>query len=91
MPYRVEISPAAGRELRRLLLPVRDRLEPVIMALAEEPRPQGVRKLQGGERAYRIRVGDYRVVYEVYDNENLVVILRVGRRTESTYRRVQRD
>ena len=43
-------------------------------------------KIKGAERAYRIRAGDYQVVYEVYDNESLVLILRVARRTEITYR-----
>ena len=88
MPYRVEVSPAAGRDLRRLPAQVRDRLEPVIMALGEEPRPHGVRKIKGAEHAYRVRQGDYRVVYEVYDDEQLVVILYVGRRNEGTYRRM---
>ncbi len=48
--------------------------------------PQGVRKIKGAERAYRIRAGNYRVVYEIYDNENLVLILHIGLRTETTYR-----
>lgn len=63
-------------------------LERIILAvdgLAEEPWPAGVRKLKGGERAYRIRVGQYRVVYEVYNSDSLVLILHVGRRTETTY------
>lgn len=88
MPYRVEISPAAARDLRRLTLQVRDRVEPVITALANEPRPHGVRKIRREERAYRVRVGPYRVVYEVYDEEQWVIVLRVARRTEGTYRRV---
>lgn len=87
MPYRVEIAPAAGRDLRRFPPQVRGRLEPEILALRDEPRPHGVRKIQGEERAYRIRVGNYRVVYEVYENEKLVVILRVVRRSESSYRK----
>ncbi|MBM3120123.1 MAG: hypothetical protein FJ006_11380 [Chloroflexi bacterium] len=41
---------------------------------------------RGAERSYRIRTGNYRVVYEVYDDENLVLILHIGRRTETTYR-----
>ncbi len=48
--------------------------------------PPGVRKIEGAERAYRIRVGNYRIVYEVYDTENLVLILQVVRRTKTTYR-----
>lgn len=87
MPYRVEVSPAAGRDLRRLPPDVRARLETVVMALADEPRPPGVRKIQGEEQARRVRLGDHRVVYDVLDAEKLVVILHVGRRNERTYRR----
>ncbi|MBI3979394.1 MAG: type II toxin-antitoxin system RelE/ParE family toxin [Chloroflexi bacterium] len=88
MPYRVEISPAAGRDLRGLSAQIRGRLEPIIIALAEEPRPHGVRKIRAEERAYRIRLGEYRVIYDIYDRERLVVILQVVRRAEGTYRRV---
>ena len=88
--YRLEVSPAADRDLDKLKRRIQrhnfERLRVAIRDLADEPRPQGVRKIRGAERAYRIRVGSYRVVYEVYDSENLVVILQVVRRTEATYR-----
>lgn len=88
--YRLEVSPAADRDLDRLKKRIQrqdfERLRVTIRGLADEPRPQGVRKIRGAERAFRIRVGSYRVVYEVYDNENLVLILQVVRRTEATYR-----
>lgn len=88
--YRLEVSPAAGRDLGKLKQRIRrhefERLRTAIRGLANEPRPQRVRKIRGAERAYRIRAGNYRVVYEVYDNENLVLILQVARRTETTYR-----
>ena len=88
--YRIEVSPAAGRDLDRLKKRIQrhdfERLRIAIGSLADEPRPQGVRKIRGAERAFRIRVGSYRVVYEVYDDENLVLILQVARRTETTYR-----
>ena len=63
-----------------------ERLRTAVRGLANEPRPHGVRKIKGAERSYRIRVGNYRVVYDVYDNENLVLLLQVARRTEATYR-----
>ncbi len=89
--YRVEISPAADRDLERLKSRIRmqdfERLRNAVRGLAEEPRPQGVRKIRGAEKAYRIRVGNYRVVYDVYDSDNLVLILQVARRSETTYRR----
>ena len=88
--YRLEVSPAADRDLGKLKGRIRrqdfERLRDAVTGLAEEPRPQGIRKIKGEERAYRIRVGSYRVVYEVYDNDNLVLILQIVRRSETTYR-----
>lgn len=84
------VAPSADRDLAKLKGRIRRQdfecLRAAVRGLAEEPRPQGVRKIEGAERAYRIKVGNYRVVYEVYDNDNLVLILQVARRSESTYR-----
>ena len=66
---------------------VQTRLATPIQALAENPRPVGVRKLRGEERTWRIRVGPYRVVYDIFEDRALVVILKVARRSETTYRR----
>lgn len=88
--YSLEVSPAADRDLGRLKRQIQrqdlERLLVAIGGLANEPHPHGVRKIKGAERAYRIRVGNYRVIYEIYDTENLILILRVLRRTETTYR-----
>ena len=88
--YGLEVSPAADRDLERLKGRIRrqdfEHLRIAIGSLADEPRPHGVRKIEGTEKAYRIRAGNYRVVYEIYDNENLVLILQVVRRSETTYR-----
>ena len=88
--YRIEISPAAGRDLEKLKKRIQrhdfERLRDAVSSLADEPRPRGVRKIEGTEKAYRIRACSYRVVYEIYDSENLVLILQVVRRTETTYR-----
>ena len=88
--YRLEVSPAADRDLERLKRRIQrrnfERLRTAIRSLADDPRPRGVRKIEGAERAYRIRVGDYRVVYEIYDKEGLVLILQAARRSETTYR-----
>ena len=87
--YRLEVSPAADRDLERLKRRIQrhdfERLRVAIRGLADEPRPHKVRKIEGSERAYRIRVGNYRVVYKIYDAENLILILQVVRRTETTY------
>ena len=63
-----------------------EKLRSAIRSLADDPRPPGVRKIEGTRRAYRIRVGAYRVVYEIYDRERLVLLLRVARRGKGTYR-----
>lgn len=87
--YRLEVSPAADRDLGKLKQRIQrndfERLQAAVRDLANEPRPPGVRKIKGAENAYRIRAGNYRVVYEIYDKQNLVVILQVSRRTETTY------
>ena len=88
--YRLEVSPAVERDLDRLKQRIRrqdfERLRNAIRSLADEPRPRGVRKIKGAERTYRIRVGSYRVVYKIYGKENLVLLLQVARRAETTYR-----
>ncbi len=85
---RVELAPAAGRQLRRLPPGDAARLRGPILALAIEPRPPGEMKLVGTD-FWRLRVGDLRIVYMVDDAEDLVVVLKVARRSESTYRRVE--
>ncbi len=84
---RVQLAPTAQRQLRRLPPGDAARLRGPILALALEPRPPGAVKLTGTE-FWRLRVGDLRVIYLVDDDSNLVVVLKVARRSESTYRRV---
>ena len=79
--YSVGFTPAAARQWRRLTRQVQAQLQPVIDALAAEPRPSGVVKLEGGE-GYRVRSGDFRVVYDIQDRELIVMIVRVGNRRE---------
>jgi len=87
--YRVEIAPAAQRQLRRLPPGDAARLRGPILALALDPRPPGVVKLIDSD-LWRLRLADLRVVYTVDDEARLVVVLKVARRSESTYRRVDR-
>ena len=75
--YAVFIEARADKALGKLPREVQERLEAAMDALAEDPRPQGSRKLSGRE-GYRIRVGDYRVLYDVDDAERTVT--RVGHR-----------
>lgn len=82
MPYRVDIAPGALRDLARLPRHVRPRVSAAIDALEVNPRPPGVRKMRGADLRYRIRVGDYRVIYEIHDNVLLVLVVQVGNRRD---------
>ena len=86
-PYDVELAPAAQRELRRLPPGDAARLRGPILSLAFNPRPPGVVKLTGSE-LWRLRIADLRVIYFVDEPERQVVVLRVARRAERTYRRL---
>ena len=83
--YRVDIAPAAARQLRRLPPGDAARLRGPILALGLEPRPPGATRLVGSEW-WRLRVGDLRLIYAIDDAVRLVVVLRAARRSESTYR-----
>ena len=86
--YRVELAPAAQRQLRRLPPGAAAQLRGPILALGLDPRPPGVQKLEGSA-FWRLRVGDLRIVFAIDDAARLVVVLRVARRSESTYRRIR--
>lgn len=82
MTYRIELSPAAARQLRKLDAPARRRIRAVVELLAQEPRPAGAKKIVGGDGEWRVRTGDYRVIYEVRDGVLLVLVLAVGHRRD---------
>jgi mRNA interferase RelE/StbE len=83
--YRVIFRKSVALDLRRI--PNRDlrKILATIESLSEEPRPSGIERLSGQER-YRVRQGNYRVVYEINDDEIIVVIVKVGHRKD-VYRR----
>lgn len=85
-PHRVELAPAAQRQLRRLPPGDAARLRGPILALAIDARPPGVAKIAGTD-LWRVRVGELRTNYVVDESSRLVVVLKVARRSESTYRR----
>lgn len=89
MAYRVEIAESAAKSIAKLQPQVALRVRNAILGLEENPRPHGVKKLRG-ESAYRIRVGDYRVVYTIDDNVVLVIVIRVGHRRDVYMRRTDR-
>lgn len=83
MADRIELTPAAGREFKRLPDAARRRIAPRIDALAEEPRPAGVLPLTGMHGYYRLRGGDFRVIYKIEDDHLLVLVIRIANRREA--------
>jgi mRNA interferase RelE/StbE len=75
MSYRVIIPKAVQKQLNNLPQKVKSRLLADIRLLKNDPRPDGVKKLKGYEKTYRIRVGNYRVIYEIEDREMIVLLL----------------
>ncbi|MEI8050270.1 MAG: type II toxin-antitoxin system RelE/ParE family toxin [Actinomycetes bacterium] len=82
MIYVVKLSPAAARQLRKFDPQTRRRLQAVIELLADEPRPPAATRLVGGDGEWRVRTGDYRVIYEIHADELLVLVLRMGLRRD---------
>ena len=80
--YRVIFKPSADRQLRKLPVDVQRRIVGDVESLARNPRPAGVVKLTGDENLWRIRIGDYRVVYEIHDDRLMVLVLRVANRKD---------
>jgi mRNA interferase RelE/StbE len=89
--YEISLLPTATRELAGLSVAVQRRIGRAIDALAADPRPRGSRRLAGkpAEQTWRIRVGDYRVLYEIRDAALIVLVIRIGHRRE-IYRRRRR-
>jgi mRNA interferase RelE/StbE len=83
--YRVEFRPAAERDLRKLDRSARDRIAKVITLLAEEPRPPAAKMLVGDQtpRLWRVRTGDYRVIYTIEDDVLQVLVINVRHRREA--------
>ena len=81
MIYRLIILPSAERDIRKLPQEIQVRVTAHVTALKTNPRPRGVKKLEGSHE-YRIRVGDYRVIYTIDDDIVTVTIVRVGHRRD---------
>lgn len=86
MSYRLELTPAAVRQLRKLDGVSRRRIQAAVELLAENPRPPGAKKLSGGDGEWRVRSGDFRIIYEIDDGVLLVLVVTLGHRPE-VYRR----
>jgi mRNA interferase RelE/StbE len=83
MAYRVEVLRSAARELEALPQPVRRRVTRAIVALSDVPRPHGAVLLSAGDRIWRVRVGDYRILHRIHDDRVLVVVVRIRHRREA--------
>ena len=87
MSYRIELSPAAVRQLRKLDRVAQRRVQAAIELLATGPRPGGAKMLVGGDGEWRVRTGDYRIVYEIHDGVLLILVVAVGHRRDIYQRR----
>jgi len=82
MTYRVEFTRQAAKSFKDLPFQEQQRLKPKIDALSAEPRPNGVVKLADEENLYRIRVGNYRVIYNIQDKQLIILTLKIGHRKD---------
>ena len=82
MAYSTLLAPPAERQLKSLTDSVQKRIVKRLKSLHENPRPQGVKKLVGEEDLYRIREGNYRIIYTIPDKELIVLVVKIGNRKE---------
>jgi len=81
MAYEIRFEKSAIKQLAKLPTDASQKIMEAIEGLADNPRLSGCKKLKGRD-AYRIRIGDYRVIYEIYDNQLLVIIIAIGNRKD---------
>ena len=81
--YSIRWKPSAVRDLKKLDRPAIPRIVKAVEALSSDPFPAGARKMQRGEHCYRIRVGDYRVIYSVLESRLLVEVVRARHRKDA--------
>ena len=86
--FQVVVQRQAEKQLRRLPRQVLGRVFVAVKGLADNPRPSGCKKLRGHDCAYRLHIGDYRVIYDVDDNSRTVVVWRIRHR-QSAYQRLK--
>lgn len=82
MAYQISIAPAAERQLKKLPEQVVAQIVPLLKSLAEDPRPVGVKKLKGGDGIWRVRTGDYRILYTVEDRKLTILVLSIDHRKQ---------
>jgi mRNA interferase RelE/StbE len=80
--YKVSIKNSALKEIQQIPKPFRIKIIETIDSLAVNPRPSGVKKLENFKNSYRVRVGQYRIVYEIEDRQLLIEVIKVANRKE---------
>lgn len=80
--YRIEFVKKAVKQFKTLSSQEQKRIKAKIDTLANEPRPNGVVKLSGKDNLYRIRVGDYRIIYSIKDTQLLILVVKIGNRRD---------
>jgi mRNA interferase RelE/StbE len=78
--YQINLKKTAQKQLKSLPEQIGNRIFAKIDDLAIDPRPSGCKKLKGSDNLWRIRVADYRIIYNIYDQELIIYVLKVGHR-----------
>ncbi len=82
MQYTIHFLQSVKKDLRRIPSVLQERIQTVLLRLAENPFPEGIKKIQGYEHIYRLRVGNYRIVYEVKTTIRIITIMRIAHRKD---------
>ena len=80
--YQIEVSRSAAKDLRKIDRQWIPKILTAIESLESEPRPVGCKKLAGSDRTYRIRIGDFRVIYDVHDDTLIILVLGIRHRRD---------
>ena len=87
MPYSIELTRQAEKDLAGLPTRIQRQIGARIDSLADDPRPDGVVKLKGAQNEYRVRSGDYRILYQIFDDRIVVVVVRIADRKDAYWDR----
>ena len=83
--YEIRFTSRASREFRQLTPKIQERLAMAVDRISDNPRQPGIIKLKGQRQVYRIRVGDWRVIYQIVDKDNLIFVGKIAHRSKGTY------
>jgi mRNA interferase RelE/StbE len=86
MTYDIQFRRSARKELEQLPSTIAEHILNIILALGDEPRPQGCKKLHGAANLWQVRIGDYRVIYEI-DEQGRIIIVEVIAHRKDVYRK----